>query len=78
MNGNVDIETKQMLARLCGLDLEEINDDDELVKDLGIDSLKIIEIATELEKKYKIVVKDEQIEKIKTVSDTVMVVKQLL
>ena len=78
MSDNPEVQVKQMLARLSGLELDEIGDDDELIKDLGIDSLKVIEIATELEKNYKIVVADEQLQNLITVNDTVKLLEGLL
>ena len=54
MPDNLEQEVKQLLSRLTGLEIEEIGDTDDLISDLGIDSLKIIEIATEIERKYKV------------------------
>lgn len=71
-------EIKQMLFRLTGLEPEEINNEDMLVEGLGIDSLKIIEIATQLERTYKIVLKDSQLMNLKTVKDIVDLLEPLL
>lgn len=72
------LEIKGMLSRLTGFETNEIGDADDLFKDLGIDSLKVIEIATQIERTYKVVVKDSQLVKIRTVQDSVDFLKELL
>lgn len=71
-------EVKSMLARMTGLDPEEIKETDVLTSDLGIDSLKVIEIATYIEKTYKVKVKESQMTRIRTVRDCVDVLNELL
>lgn len=78
MLNNLEQEVKGILSRLTGLDIEEINDNADVINDLGIDSLKIIEIATEIERRYKIVVKDSEFVKLRTVKDTVNFLKELI
>ena len=71
-------EIKSMLAKMTGIDIEEINETDSLVDDLGIDSLKVIEIATFIEKTFKVKVKESQMARIKTVSDAVNILNELI
>ncbi|MFC1501048.1 acyl carrier protein [Elusimicrobiota bacterium] len=71
-------EMKQILSKMTGMEVEEINEDDNLIDDLGIDSLKVIEIATQLEKTYRVKVKESQMAQIKTVRDTINVLGELL
>jgi len=78
MPDNLEQEVKQILSRLTGLDIKEISDGADVVNDLGIDSLKIIEIATEVERTYKIAVKDSELIKLRTVKDTVNFLRELL
>ena len=77
MIGDIKQEIKQMLSSMTGLDPEKIKDTDDLIKDLEIDSLKVIEIAAQIEKKYKVTVKDSQLRKIRTVNDAVNLIKNL-
>ena len=63
MSDNLELEVKQILSRLTGLGIEEISDGADVINDLGIDSLKIIEIATEIERTYKVAVKDSELVK---------------
>lgn len=78
MSDNLTGEIKGMLARLTGLEAEEIGDDDDLFKDLGIDSLKVIEIATQIERAYKVTVKDSQLANLRTVKDAAGFLKELI
>jgi len=55
---------------LC-LDYSDIQEDSDLVENLGADSLDIVDIILELEDKFNIVIEDEDAEKFKTVSDIV-------
>ena len=78
MSDNLEQEVKQILSRLTGLDVEEISDGADVVNDLGIDSLKIIEIATEIERTYKVAVKDSELGKLRTVKDAVNFLRELI
>ena len=78
MPDNLELEVKQILSRLTGLDVEEISDTANVVDDLGIDSLKIIEIATEIERTYKVAVKDSELGKLRTVKDAVNFLRELI
>jgi len=78
MSDNLELEIKQILSRLTGLDIEEIGDNADVINDLGIDSLKIIEIATEIERTYKVVVKDSELTKLRTVKDAVSFLRELI
>lgn len=71
-------EMKDLLAGMTGFEIEEIDDEMNLIKDLGIDSLKVIEIATAIEKKYGVVVKDNQLMRLTTVKEAVNLLKDLL
>lgn len=75
---NLEQEVKEMLSKLTGLEVSEIGDTADLFKDLGIDSLKVIEIATQLERTYKIVVKDSELVKLRTVKEAVAFLRELL
>ena len=78
MANNIEQEVKEMLSKLTGLDPSEIGDNADIVNDLGVDSLKVIEIATSIERTYKVVVKDSELAKLRTVKDAVGFIKELL
>ena len=78
MPNSIEQEVKEMLSKLTGLDPSEINDNADIVNDLGVDSLKVIEIATSIERTYKVVVKDSELTNLRTVKDAVGFIKELL
>jgi len=75
---NLEADIKQLIAEISGRDVEEIKSEASLWEDLGIDSIKAIEITVAIEKKYKIRVKDEQVAEITTVAKAIEVVKEAL
>lgn len=78
MSDNLEQEVKQILSRLTGLEVGEISDNADVINDLGIDSLKIIEIATEIERTYKVLVKDSELVKLRTVKEAVNFIRELI
>ena len=77
-DNNIEQEVKEMLSKLTGLDPSEISDNADIINDLGVDSLKVIEIATSIERTYKVVVKDSELAKLRTVKDAVGFITELL
>ena len=71
-------EIISIIADVSGFDPGEITPEAILADDLEIDSIKAIEIVVAIEKKYKVSVRDEDVPKITTVSETVAVVHKLL
>ena len=71
-------EMCQLIADVSGRDAEEITPEANFWEDLGIDSIKAIEITVAIEKKYTIRVKDEQVPQITTVAKAIEVVKEAL
>ncbi|MDD5668902.1 MAG: phosphopantetheine-binding protein [Candidatus Omnitrophica bacterium] len=78
MSDKINDDFKQLLSSVTGVNPDQIGDTADLIKDVGIDSLKVIEIATNIEKKYKITIKDTQLRKLKRVSDAVKLIRNSL
>ncbi len=70
-------EIREMIAEISGREVEEIKPEVNF-EELGVDSIKAIEITVAIEKKYKIRVKDEQVAQITTVAKAIEVVKEAL
>jgi acyl carrier protein len=60
--------TKQV-AEILGVDVTRIGPDQELVRDLGADSLDAVEIVMAVEEEFEITIDDASAEKMRTVSD---------
>ena len=65
------------------LEIEEIvwddvdrNEDMELRKDLGFDSLDCVELLLKIERQFKISVSDEEAEPVKTVKEVINIIEQ--
>ena len=68
----------KLLSELTETSVEAFTPEANFWKDLGIDSIKAIEITVAIERKYGIRIRDEQIPMISNVSQAVAAVKQLL
>lgn len=64
-------KVRKMLAEQLGISEEEIKPESEVVKDLGADSLVVVELLITLEEEYNITLPEGEIEGIKTVQDIV-------
>lgn len=79
MNVNVEKKVIECIkGPNFGLWDEEISMGDELVGDLGFDSIDHVELAMILEKAFDIALPDEEINEWKTVKDTVSSVEKYL
>jgi acyl carrier protein len=63
-----------LMAEQLGIDKASITPDSEIIKDLGADSLDVVEMLLELEKEYGVEITDEQAADLKTVGDIVSLV----
>lgn len=69
-------EIKQILAKQLRIDANTINDDSNIIEDLGADSIDLVELLMTIEEKKGIVVSDEDAVKLKTVKDVADYIEQ--
>ena len=67
-------KVKELIAQQLNKAPAEITEDKEIVKDLGADSLDLVEMLLSLEENFGVTVSDEQTESIKTVKDIVEII----
>ena len=67
-----------MLAEALNLPLEKITPDAKIVDDLGADSLDVVELLSQLEDEYGIIIPDDEVEKLVTVSDVAAQIEKLV
>jgi acyl carrier protein len=60
---------KEILSNQLGVDSDTIKQDTDIIKDLGADSLDIVEMLMVIEQEYDVVIPDEVITSLKTVGD---------
>jgi len=75
---NLEQEIKQLISDVTGINIEKLKSGANFWKDLGVDSIKAIEITVAIERKYKIRIRDEQIPKISTIGDALIIVSEAL
>ena len=67
-----------MLAEALNLPIEKVTPDAKIVDDLGADSLDVVELLSQLEEEYGIVIPDDQAENLVTVSDVANAIEALM
>ncbi|MBR2646974.1 MAG: acyl carrier protein [Clostridia bacterium] len=67
-----------MLAEALNLPLEKVTPDAKIVDDLGADSLDVVELLSQLEDQYGIVIPDEEAENLVTVADVAAQLEKLV
>ena len=74
----IEKEIISIISDVAEVDTNEVKLDSNLVKDLGINSIKAIEIIVALEKKYKISIRDEDVPKIITPGQIISLTESLI
>ena len=69
-------KVKATIAKQLNKPVDEITEDKEIVKDLGADSLDVVEMLMNLEEECGITVSEEDAVNIKTVSDVIAVISK--
>ena len=69
-------KVKELIAQQLNKPVEEITEEKEVVKDLGADSLDVVEMLMSLEEEFNITVPEEDAVNIKTVGDIINVIEQ--
>ena len=67
-----------MLAEALNLPIEKVMPDAKIVDDLGADSLDVVELLSQLEEEYGIIIPDDQAESLVTVADVANAIEALM
>ncbi len=67
-------KVKELISKQLNRAVDEITEDKEVVKDLGADSLDVVEMLMSLEEEFNITVPEEDAVNIKTVGDIVKLI----
>ena len=62
-------EIKELIAKQFKIDESKLTRETNILKDIGADSIDVVDFLMKLEEKYKIVIADNELEKIKTIGD---------
>ncbi len=70
-------KVRSMLAKQLNLQPDKITPESDVVKDLGADSLDVVELLISLEDDYGISIPEDDIVNVKTVQDIVDMIERL-
>ena len=71
-------EVKALISEIIEIPIDEIKEESEFVKDLGIDSMMALEIVASLEKKYRVVIPEEKIPSIRSLKNVYELLEERL
>lgn len=69
-------EVVEFLKNYAEFDAGEVSESTQLIADLGLDSIRLIAIAEDSERKYNIFIEDDELMSIKTVGDIANVIEK--
>ncbi|MCQ2773849.1 acyl carrier protein [Helicobacter pylori] len=69
---------RAVIAEQLNVDAAQVTPEAKLVKDLGVDSLDVVELIMALEERFGIEISDEQAEKIVNVGDVMRYIEKQL
>ena len=69
-------KVKEIIGKITGIPPETITNSAAFVDELGLDSLAVLEIAIDVENTFKVRASDEEMQKIKSVDDSVAFILQ--
>jgi acyl carrier protein len=78
MDADIEVRVRQILTERLGLSPEALSAEARLVEDLGMDSLDAVELSIAMERQFKITLSDDQMARLKTVGDVMLVVQGLV
>jgi len=75
---NIEQEIKELIAQILEVEPDKITPDANFVENLGMDSMMALEILAAIEKKYRIVLPEENLMKLTSLRDVVEMTKQFI
>ena len=75
MDGKLEIEIKKLVSRIARVHLSKVDIKADLFRDLGLDSLKGIEIIAAVERKYKVRFKRSMLGKVRNIGNMIELIR---
>lgn len=69
---------QNMLAEALDLPVEKVTPDAKIVDDLGADSLDVVELLSQLEDEFGVIIPDDEVENLVTVADVAAQLEKLV
>ena len=77
MENNYEGKVKKLVSEIIEVPVEKLEPDADFFKDLGVDSLKAIEIVAAFEKKFRIIIPEKDIPTIRNMRQIIEYTKPL-
>ncbi|KPK30668.1 MAG: hypothetical protein AMK70_13745 [Nitrospira bacterium SG8_35_1] len=77
MSTNYEEEVRNLVSEIIEIPAEKLTYEEDFIDDLNVDSLKAIEIVAAFEKKYRIVIPEEDIPKIRSLGKIIEYTKTM-
>lgn len=78
MNMDVEKDVRALVAEITETEPESIEARAKFVKDLGMDSMMALELLAAIERKYRVVIPEEMLQKFTDLKTTVSIVERIL
>ncbi|MCX4335925.1 MAG: acyl carrier protein [Bacteroidales bacterium] len=75
---NIAEDVKAIIVEKLGVDASEVTETASFTNDLGADSLDIVELIMDFEKKFDVEIDDNDADKIATVGDAIKYIEQIV
>jgi len=77
LSTNYEEEVRNLVSEIIEIPAEKLTYEEDFIDDLNVDSLKAIEIVAAFEKKYRIVIPEEDIPKIRSLGKIIEYTKTM-
>lgn len=71
MNNDIFEKLKAIAVNQIGIDEEKVTPESDIIKDLGLDSLDIVDMLMSVEETFGVTIDDSDVAEMKTVADVV-------
>lgn len=75
---NLENEIRGIVSNIVGVDPENLDSNASFMDDLGLDSLKTLEILAAIENEYSIVINPERLQEMTNLNNVVKITKEFL
>ena len=69
---------QEMLVNQLGIDKDKVTPDADIIKDIGADSLDIVEMLMDVENEWNITIEDDDVHGFKTVGDVAKYIEKAI
>ena len=77
-NPNLEAEIKELVSGVTAIPVEKLKSEADIFNELGVDSLKAIEIVAAFERKYRVVVPEKEIPNIRSIKQIADMAEKLI